>query len=122
MSRQKRLDPDTEKIISDFVRRVEKELGIKVLEVIVFGSRARGDYRKDSDIDLIIVSRDWKGDILERMSKLYRIWNYEVDATLIPLTPEELERKKKTSITIRDASRHWIRIKLAKRQPLTHSQ
>jgi len=42
----------------DFKNRIERKLGIKVSYILFFGSRARGDYRKDSDIDLIIVSND----------------------------------------------------------------
>jgi hypothetical protein len=34
---------------------------IRVLEVYVVGSRARGDYRDDSDIDLVIISNDVEG-------------------------------------------------------------
>jgi len=99
-------------IIMDFKNRIEKELQIRVEEIILFGSRARGDYRIDSDVDLIIISNEWKGSILERMAPLYRLWKYDIDATLIPLKPHELEEKICTSITLRDASRYWIRIRL----------
>jgi len=39
------------KIIRD---EIEKE-GMKVLKIILFGSRARGDFREDSDWDLLVV-------------------------------------------------------------------
>ncbi|MEL9990043.1 MAG: nucleotidyltransferase domain-containing protein [Thermoproteus sp.] len=48
-----------------FVERVKAK--INVAEVYVVGSRARGDYTNESDIDLVIISDDVKGlDALER--------------------------------------------------------
>ena len=46
---------------------LQKELKDELLEVILFGSKARGDARKDSDIDVLIIisSDDWhKSDIV----------------------------------------------------------
>ncbi|MCG2735737.1 MAG: nucleotidyltransferase domain-containing protein, partial [Candidatus Methanoperedenaceae archaeon] len=55
--------------IEKFLKMV-KEI-IRVEKVIVFGSRARGDYLVDSDVDLIMVSRDFEGvPFYERMDKL----------------------------------------------------
>lgn len=104
------LDDETFNIVINFKKRIEEILGVKVKEILIFGSRARGDYKLDSDLDIIIVSNDWKGCILDRMAQLYKIWNYNIDATLIPLKPKELKEKIKKSITIRDASKYWIRI------------
>ncbi|OYT55699.1 MAG: DNA polymerase subunit beta [Desulfurococcales archaeon ex4484_217_2] len=103
----KGIDPLVKKIVFDFKNRIEKELGIRVSYILFFGSRARGDYRRDSDIDLIIISDEWHGSLTDRMSRLYRLWNYDIDATLIPLTPAELEERINNSITIRDASKYW---------------
>ena len=72
---------------------------------------ARGDFKEDSDIDLIVVSETWTGfEYVERLSLLYRIWDKPADATLIPLTPRELERLSKNSVTLRDASKYWVEI------------
>ena len=107
---EKQVDKEILYMIKGFVRKVRRELGIDIDEVYLFGSRARGDYKLDSDVDLILVSRDWRGRVSERMGALYRIWCGDLDATLIPLTPEELKKKIKESITIRDAARYWIKI------------
>ncbi|MDT7892314.1 MAG: nucleotidyltransferase domain-containing protein [Thermoproteota archaeon] len=54
-----------------FVEKLKKEL--KLDEVYVIGSRARGDYLEDSDIDLVIICDELKGlryiERLERISK-----------------------------------------------------
>jgi predicted nucleotidyltransferase len=60
-----RLDRREKKIVNEFKRRIENEFLQEIVEVIVFGSKARGDAVKNSDIDLLVVtvSDDWeKGD------------------------------------------------------------
>jgi predicted nucleotidyltransferase len=49
----KRLDSQTEAAVRAFLARVPAEL--KIEEAIVFGSRARGDNKPDSDADLALV-------------------------------------------------------------------
>lgn len=45
-----------------FRRQLEKQLGEILMDVLLFGSKARGDARRDSDIDLLVVckSEDWR--------------------------------------------------------------
>lgn len=57
----KHLDPQTEKAVRTFLARVPTEL--KVEKAIVFGSRARGDSRPDSDADLALIferGNEWR--------------------------------------------------------------
>lgn len=43
-----------------------KESGINVEKIVVFGSYIKGEEKEDSDIDIIIVSKDFRGkDIFE---------------------------------------------------------
>jgi predicted nucleotidyltransferase len=52
------------KILINFFR----EKGLSIERIVVFGSYAKGKENKDSDIDLIIVSRDFRNkDIFERV-------------------------------------------------------
>ncbi|NJF24575.1 nucleotidyltransferase family protein [Thermococcus sp. Bubb.Bath] len=39
-------------------RRIREAFGDRVDEVIIFGSRVRGDYREDSDLDVLLILRD----------------------------------------------------------------
>ncbi|ADC66542.1 DNA polymerase beta domain protein region [Ferroglobus placidus DSM 10642] len=85
--------------------------GIKISGIYLFGSYARGDYLKRSDIDLIVVSDDWEGvaflkrlDIVNEIIWKEKLGNVEV----IPVTTEELKRKE--SIVLRDARKYWIRV------------
>ena len=44
------------KIIAKIINDVLEEKGIKVKKIILFGSRAKGDFKQDSDWDLMIVT------------------------------------------------------------------
>jgi predicted nucleotidyltransferase len=48
-----RLDSATHKALDLFLDRVRDHL--EVAEAILFGSRARGDHRADSDVDVLVV-------------------------------------------------------------------
>ncbi|ASJ09106.1 nucleotidyltransferase [Thermococcus siculi] len=39
-------------------RRIREAFGDRVEEVIIFGSRARGDHREDSDLDVLLILQD----------------------------------------------------------------
>lgn len=43
--------------IREIILEVAEKYGIRVDRIILFGSRARGDYRNDSDWDILIVSK-----------------------------------------------------------------
>ncbi len=87
---------------------------VRIEAAYLFGSYAKGTWVKTSDIDLIVVSRDFEGKpYLERLDMINEIqWRARIRPFIeaIPLTPEELEEKLKTSVVLRDASKHWIEI------------
>ncbi len=72
------------KIIQRYVRRLRRE-GIPVDRVILYGSYAVGKERRESDIDVAIVSRDFGKDKVEEGIALYRIAG-KVDPRLEPIS------------------------------------
>ncbi len=42
-------------VVREFAARVRKALGSHLKELVLFGSRARGDARPDSDYDVLVV-------------------------------------------------------------------
>lgn len=51
----KYLNPVEQKAVVQFKQTLEKELGPNLISIQLFGSKARGDFHEDSDIDLFIV-------------------------------------------------------------------
>ncbi len=80
----------------------------------LFGSYAKGTWIRTSDIDLIIVSQDFDGmKHLDRLDLIYRSeWMLKTRPFIevIPLTPEELRERLRTSTVIRDAQKYWTGI------------
>ena len=47
---------ETLKLIKETVMNIAKEYEVGIDKVILFGSRARGDYREDSDWGILVVT------------------------------------------------------------------
>lgn len=65
------------------------------LQIYLFGSRARGDARPDSDMDLLIVEPGPFDETRSRREELGRLWRalggIPVSKDLLLYTPEEVE-------------------------------
>jgi len=95
--------------LKEFLAKVKKVLGDP--EVYLFGSYARGDWLYESDLDLIVVSRRFKGlDLGKRYTLVRKLISSKVSVELLLYTPEEFERVKKKSIVIQDAMEYWIKL------------
>ncbi|MEW6202421.1 MAG: nucleotidyltransferase domain-containing protein [bacterium] len=54
--------------IRKILSKLFKQRGLSIYKIVVFGSVAKGKSGKDSDIDLIIVSKDFRGkDIFKKV-------------------------------------------------------
>jgi predicted nucleotidyltransferase len=60
MTVMKAPDPDTERALRDFLARVP--VGLPYERAILYGSRARGDHRPDSDADLALIMSEHADD------------------------------------------------------------
>ncbi len=63
-------------IIDEFVNGVNEILENRVKKIILYGSYARGDYNKSSDIDIMILTDLTDNEIIEYRDK---IWDYAYD-------------------------------------------
>lgn len=66
--------------INKFIEEIKKQYDIK--EIILFGSYAKGTETEDSDIDIAIISDDFK-DIYEAMAILMGL-TWDIDARIEP--------------------------------------
>ena len=74
-------------------RNALEGLGVNVEKMILFGSYATGTYHEGSDIDLVVISKDFSGkgfwDRIHILAKALRIVFEPIEATA--MTPEEFE-------------------------------
>ncbi|WP_353683787.1 nucleotidyltransferase domain-containing protein [Thermodesulfovibrio sp. 3907-1M] len=81
--------------------RLKKALGDELISVTAFGSRVRGDFKGDSDLDVLVIVRERNRDIVDR---IVDIFNEEEIRTGIPFSPvvkssELFEKEKKFNTT-----------------------
>jgi predicted nucleotidyltransferase len=50
-------------VLDEFTARIKSIFGNRLEKVILFGSYARGDYEKESDVDLMLLVRDGDAEI-----------------------------------------------------------
>ncbi len=77
--------------------------------VVLFGSRARGDYRPTSDFDLLIVSTHFRNvRWIDRAVLAIRLWDLPLDLEPICLTPEEFRKRSKEISLVNEAVREGV--------------
>ena len=74
--------------------------------MIFFGSSAKGKMKRDSDIDLILVSSKFKGmNFIKRGACMYNYWKYHYPVDFLCYTPSEFNRMKKQVNIVSEAIR-----------------
>jgi len=85
---------------------------ISVNSIVFFGSMAKGKSRKDSDIDLIIVSKNFEGKKFRyRAVELYDYWDLDYPVDFLCYTPKEFNKLKKQITIVREAVENGVEIK-----------
>jgi uncharacterized protein len=76
--------------VKNLVRYISDELCFPCT-VILFGSKARGDFHENSDVDLLILSDQLTQEIKQLIFKKTRELNKSNDVFLVPLIPSKEE-------------------------------
>ena len=93
-----------ERSIDDMVRRIVGEFDPE--RIILFGSRARGDARSDSDVDLLIVMRV-DGSRREKAIEIgVALDDIPLSKDIVVVTPEAFERRRHVVGTIKWPAAH----------------
>lgn len=80
-----------------FMGQCLQQKGLSVNKIILFGSHAQGAATEESDIDIVIISKDFKNkDIFERANitmeaEVATIRKFMIPLDVITMTPEEFE-------------------------------
>lgn len=78
-----KISPEVRDLVSQYLKKLGDN-NIHVEKALVFGSRARGDADKWSDIDIAIISKDFEGIRYRDKEKIRRI-TLSVSPLLSPL-------------------------------------
>lgn len=83
-----------EKIIAHLRERLVQELGDGVESIVLFGSVARKEAHEDSDIDVLIVTRDDDRKLQDKISKIRTRIDLDNNTltALVQMSRSELER------------------------------
>ena len=96
--------------LKNFKKMASTEV-VPIDEMYFFGSRASGKPHKYSDIDVILVSKKFKGKgHLERAPKFYVKWNLDYPVDFLCYTPQEFNKLKKQVSIVREAVREGVEI------------
>jgi predicted nucleotidyltransferase len=98
--------------IKKIINQVFEEKGIKVERIILFGSRARGDFKENSDWDLLIIveeklSRDERLEILHLIRRKLAD-EFILSDVIIKSREEVKERQKVIGSVIKSAMEEGI--------------
>jgi hypothetical protein len=106
---RKRAGPQLEPFVYDFARRLREELDAD--RIILFGSRARGDWLKESDYDFIVVSQRFDGVPWPyRPAELYLLWHGSPGVELLCYTPDEFQRKSSEISIVAEALKEGVEL------------
>lgn len=80
------------KALAEFRKELVNLLGDNLLEVRLFGSRARGDAEPDSDVDVMLLVRERTENLRDRVMDVSAPLSlkYELVIMTLIMTPEEL--------------------------------
>jgi len=93
MGSLKWLTKEEEKAIEKFSSRLKKELGDRLVTIKLFGSKSRGDFDRDSDIDIFIVVRNDRFLIKKRILEILDEIDPYFELKISPVIYSEYEYK-----------------------------
>lgn len=93
-----KLKPIERKAINAFSRRLKKALGRQLVSMKLFGSKARGDSKWNSDVHIFILIRKQTVTALSKVAKVASdIW-WDYDVLLSTVTYDLEEQEKNTAM------------------------
>ncbi len=82
-------------VLDEYLQCLKERFGPGLLKVVLYGSRARGDYQKASDYDLIIILDKITKDTYDKLDEISGefLYKYGVVFSAIVVTDEEYKKQ-----------------------------
>jgi predicted nucleotidyltransferase len=81
-------------VAGSFIKDLREKPGDEMLSVSIFGSEARGDFYKDSDIDIFILVKENRPDIRGKLTEVTTGYDIEYSLHLSPVLHDLFESEK----------------------------
>lgn len=85
-----------DRILKEFVEVVNQRFGRHLKNIILFGSRARGDHDTDSDYDCLLIFDDVSRELIDTIDEVAGdfLYRYSVVFSAFPVSEESYEKHK----------------------------
>lgn len=89
---------------AELIKNILKDRNITVDRMVVFGSHARGNFTKDSDIDIAVISRDFDGkDVFQKAEMLKGLkWalveKFELAFDIVPVSLKQWKESSSLAV------------------------
>ena len=81
-------------VIGSFVKELKEKLGDEILSIRLFGSKVRGDFYEDSDIDIFVLVKEKTPDVRDKLAEITANYDIEYGLPLSPVLYDLFEQKK----------------------------
>ena len=99
--------------LAEFLKKIEEKFSKEITQTILYGSKARGDSNKDSDIDILIILEKKNMKIRREILTLTSQISLEYDLLINPIISNinRIERQREFSF-YKNAARDAIQLNL----------
>ncbi|MDI6752510.1 MAG: nucleotidyltransferase domain-containing protein [bacterium] len=87
------LNKKEKRVMMSFVKELREKLSGKVVSIRLFGSKVRGDFTKDSDIDIFVLVKKRKG-IKDKVRDIAADYFFDTNIPLAPVVYNLSEYKR----------------------------
>ena len=81
-------------VVRSFVADLRDKLGSEIVKILLFGSKIRGDFTKESDRDIFILVNEKTSNIRDKVGDLTADYIYDYDIPLSPVLYDLFEYHK----------------------------
>lgn len=89
--------PD-KKILEQIIHAIRQVL--EPDKIILYGSRARGDAREDSDYDILVIAKTFINELKTEQNIYQKLYKLNASVDIIVKTPETVEKCKKRFVSV----------------------